>query len=60
MEDGIVDYYKEHENQPTFHEVFDAWVEQKLKYGEVKLQTAQRYKSDYLRFLQTQESQIWR
>ena len=50
LEDGIVDYYKEHENQPTFHEVFDAWVEQKLKYGEVKLQTAQRYKSDYLRF----------
>ena len=50
LEDGIVDYYKAHENQPTFHEVFDAWGEQKLKYGEVKLQTAQRYKSDYLRF----------
>lgn len=50
LDDAIVKFYKEYTYEPTLGEVFDMWVSQKLKYKEIKLQTAQRYEQDYDRF----------
>lgn len=50
LEDEIVEHYKNAENEPTIEDVFHEWVEQKLKYGEIQRQTAERYDIDFNRF----------
>lgn len=50
IEDAIVEYYKQAENEPTLQMVFDMWVENKLKYGEATKQTTDRYRTDFVRF----------
>jgi integrase len=50
IEDAIVKYYKEEENDPYIEDVFNAWTESKMKYGEILPQTYDRYETDFHRF----------
>lgn len=50
LEDFIVSYYKEEEINPLFEVVFYEWLNSKMRYNEIKKQTYDRYKTDYLRF----------
>ena len=42
LEDEIVNHYRNTESEPTIDDVFKKWLEQKLKYGEIQKQTADR------------------
>lgn len=50
IEDAIVTYYKEVENEPTVEMVFEKWIEKKLEYNEIKKQTYDKYKNEFIRF----------
>ena len=50
IEDAIVQYYKNAENEPRLKDLFPMWIERKLKYGEIEKQTADRYETDFIRF----------
>lgn len=51
IEDAIVDYYKNIANEPYIEDVFNMWIDSKLKYGEIQRQTYDRYSSDYDRYI---------
>lgn len=55
LEDDIVQYYQNHKQNPTFREVFNDWIEEKLKFNEFCLGTYGRYKNDYIRFFNNTE-----
>ena len=50
LEDAIVEFYKEEDTDPYMEDVFSEWIENKLKYGEIKKQSYDRYKTSYNRF----------
>ena len=50
IEDALVEYYKKAENEPTYKDLFERWIEKKLKYGEITKQTADRYETDFYRY----------
>jgi len=50
IDDEIYNYYRKLEVEPTVEEVFNAWVDEKLKYGEIQKQSFDRYKTDFDRF----------
>ena len=50
LENAIIDHYKEKKEDPNIKNVFDEWVEQKMRYGEIQRQTYERYKMDFKRF----------
>lgn len=50
VQNEVVEYYKDLENEPTMRDVFYEWVKQKLKFGEFQKQTYERYEADFLRF----------
>lgn len=52
IENAIVEYYKQAENEPTMQMVFDMWIDNKLKYGEATKQTTDRYRTDFVRFFE--------
>lgn len=52
LEDAIVSYYKEKKDEPTMEDVFQEWMDQKIRYGEIQRQTRQRYTTDYKRFFE--------
>ena len=51
LNDAIVQFYKERENEPYIEDVFDEWLDRKLKYGEIEKQTADRYKTDFIKYI---------
>lgn len=51
LEEAIADFYESQEYNPTFENLFEEWVEQKLRYKEICKGTFDRYKEDYKRFL---------
>ena len=51
LEDSIIAYYKEQEKSPHFNNIFNSWIEEKIKYGEIQKQTKDRYVADYERFI---------
>lgn len=53
LDDAIVNYYKQTDNEPYIDEVYYAWVNGKLKYGEIQKQTAERYETDFIRFIKS-------
>ncbi len=55
MESEIVYHYKKIENEPTIEYIFQEWIEQKLKYGEIQKQTVERYNQDFERFFKSSE-----
>lgn len=50
LEDMLVDYYRNQEKELYIKDVFEEWSSERLKYGEVKKQSYDRYCSDYKRF----------
>ena len=50
IEDAIIDFYKEVENEPTVEMVFEKWIDKKLEYNEIKKQTYDRYRNEFIRF----------
>lgn len=55
IDDEIVIFYKSVENEPTIKKIFDAWLEEKLKFGEIQKQSYDRYKTDFDRFFVNNE-----
>lgn len=55
IDDAIIEYYKKAENEPTLKRIFEEWVSNKLKYGEIQKQTVDRYKTDFYRFFKGME-----
>ena len=50
IEDVIVDFYKKREKSIYIQDVFQEWVDKKLKYGEIQTQSYDRYCTDFKRF----------
>lgn len=53
--DEVVKFYKNAETEPTIRQVFDAWANEKLMYGEIQKQSYDRYKTDFDRFFVNNE-----
>lgn len=51
IEDLIIAFYKEKEENPTVEEVFRLWLSKKLEYKEIQKGSADRYETDFERFL---------
>lgn len=49
LEDEVVKILRE--PKPKFKECFDAWINEKLEYGEIQRQTYDRYTADYKRYI---------
>ncbi|MCM1201401.1 MAG: site-specific integrase [Bacteroides fragilis] len=49
LENVLIEYYKSRK-EVTLGDVFQEWVSQKLKYGEIQKQTFDRYTTDFHRF----------
>lgn len=47
IEQAIIDYWKEKEENPTVKEVFDEWLDKRLKREEISKSTFDRYKQQY-------------
>ena len=50
IEDFIVKYYKQAEDEPNVKQVFYEWLDKKLKYGEIQKQTYDRYINDFEKY----------
>lgn len=50
VDDAIVEFYKEQENEPYIEQVFYQWVNDKISYGEISKQSYDRYETDFKRF----------
>lgn len=50
LEDAIVQYYKQAEDNPTVANVFERWSKEKLETGEISKGSYDRYLTDYNRF----------
>lgn len=50
IEDLVVKYYQDKENDPYLREVFDMWNDERLAFGELSAQTHNRYNNDLKRF----------
>ncbi len=48
--DAIVEHYKKQDDDPYIKDVFYAWANSKLDYGEILQQTYDRYETDFHRF----------
>ena len=55
IENLVVEYYRQKEETHYLEDVFNAWVEEKLEYGEIQKQTYDRYKTDFHRFFDGQD-----
>lgn len=53
LEDAIIESYKE--PKVRFQDCFDAWIDEKLEYGEIQKQTYDRYIADYKRYIHDTE-----
>lgn len=52
LESAIIDFYKENCEEPTLNKVFNDWLNAKIEYGEIQLQTFAKYQGVYKRYLQ--------
>lgn len=52
LEDEIVGFYKQKENDTYVKDIFYMWVDSKLSYGEILKQTYDRYETDFYRFFE--------
>ena len=43
IQDIVIDYWKEEAENPTVKEIYDAWIDGKIKRNEIKIQTKNRY-----------------
>lgn len=52
VERAVVQYYKSQIEEPLFRDMFNEWVDSKIRYGEIQKQTYDRYKTDYRRYIE--------
>lgn len=50
LEEAIYLHYRSVDQEPTIKAIFEQWVDEKLEYGEIRKQTYDRYKTDFIRF----------
>lgn len=50
VEQKIIDYWKEREDDPTVEEIFNRWISQKLELEEISRATYDRYLMDFQRY----------
>lgn len=50
LEDFLVDFYREKQNNPMVSEVFSEWINRKLTFNEISKGSADRYSTDFERF----------
>ena len=50
LDDAIVEFYKGTEKKVYCSDVFSMWIDEKLKYGEIKKQSYDKYTNDFHRF----------
>lgn len=51
IEDAIIQHLKETENEPYIEDVFNQWLQQKERYGEIQKQSVERYQADFDRYI---------
>lgn len=54
LQENIIDFYRQEEDNPRLKTVFYRWLDSKNKYGEIQPQTIERYKTDFTRFFKGQ------
>ncbi len=54
LQAGIIEHYKQSVNEPTMQDVYMLWIQKKLDYGEIQIQTADRYGRDFERFFDSE------
>ena len=47
----IIAHYKEEAEHPTLRSVFEEWIEERIRFGEVELGTIDKAKSDFDRYI---------
>ena len=55
IEQLLVEHYRKQEEEIYLRDVFEQWIEMKLKYGEIQRQSYDRYKTDFERFFPASE-----
>lgn len=50
LEDFLVNFYREQQNNPTVGEVYSKWIKRKLDFNEISKGSADRYTTDFERF----------
>lgn len=50
VEDDVINYWKEQEENPRIKDVFDQWISEKLEYNEISKSTYDRYQTDFNRY----------
>ena len=50
VEDAIVNFYRNEEENPDIRQIFDSWITEKLEMGEVKKGTYDKYSTDFDRW----------
>lgn len=50
IQDEIVKFYKAQCEEPTIKSIFDSWVDDKLRYGEIQKQSYDKYQNNFKRF----------
>lgn len=50
IEDVVIAFWKEKEENPTLEEIFRQWISKKVEYKEIQKGSADRYETDFERF----------
>ena len=53
LDNYIIQYYKNCEQNPTINELFGLWIEYKMETGEIRPGTRDRYVTDFNRFIRS-------
>lgn len=54
LDEAIIRYYKSKDEEPLVGAVFDAWIDEKLEYGEISKQSYDKYRNNYKRFFENE------
>lgn len=56
LEDVIIAFYREQQERIYLTNVFEEWINQKLEYGEIQKASYDRYRNDFKRFFNTNDT----
>ena len=56
IEQLLVDHYRKQEEEIYLKDVFEQWIDMKLRFGEIQRQSYDRYKTDFERFFPASEN----
>ena len=52
LEDLVVEYWRQREENPTVQDVFESWIKERENYNEIERSTINRYERDFERFFE--------